>query len=85
MVRAGCPPQQRGSTRARRTAMKNWKLWAAIALAVLIGIVVLQNTESVTTKILWITVEMPRVLLLLTTLLVGVVIGVLLGRRMRRT
>ncbi len=65
--------------------MKNWKLWAAVALAVLIGIVVLQNTDSVETRVLWITMTMPRVLLLLITLLVGVVIGMLLGNRLRKT
>ena len=65
--------------------MKNWKLWAAVALAVLVVIVVLQNTDTVTTRILWVSVAMPRVLLLLTTLLVGVVIGILVGNRLRRS
>ena len=65
--------------------MKNWKLWLALTLAVLIAIVVLQNTDTVKTEILWITVEMPRVLLLVITLLVGVVIGILLGHRLRKS
>lgn len=65
--------------------MKNWKLWAAVALAVLVVVVVLQNTDTVTTRILWVSVAMPRVLLLLTTLLVGVVIGILVGNRLRRS
>lgn len=64
--------------------MKNWKLWLALTLAVLTGIVVLQNTDTVKTEILWITVEMPRVLLLVITLLVGVVIGILAGHRLRK-
>jgi uncharacterized integral membrane protein len=63
--------------------MKNWKVWTAVALAILVVIVVLQNTQPVATQILWITVEMPRVLLLVITLLVGVVIGVLVGGRLR--
>ena len=65
--------------------MKNWKLWAAVALAVFVVVVVLQNTDTVTTRILWVSVAMPRVLLLLTTLLVGVVIGILVGNRLRRS
>jgi len=65
--------------------MKNWKLWAAVVLAVFVVIVVLQNTDTVTTRILWVSVAMPRVLLLLTTLLVGVVIGILVGNRLRRS
>lgn len=64
--------------------MKNWKLWTAVALAALVAIVVLQNTTPVETKILWITVEMPRVLLLVTTLLIGVVIGILVGGKLRK-
>jgi len=64
--------------------MKKWKLWAAAALALLILIVVLQNTDSVETHVLWITVTMPRVLLLLVTLLAGVVVGLILGDRIRK-
>ncbi len=64
--------------------MKKWKLWCALALAVLVLIVVLQNTDSVETQILWITVSMPRVLLLLIMTLVGVVIGMIAGDRLRK-
>ena len=60
------------------------KLWSIVVLAVLVGVVVVQNTDSVQTKILWMTIEMPRVLLLLTMTLVGFVIGaVTFGRRGR--
>lgn len=64
--------------------MKNWKLWTAIALAALVLVVVLQNTTPVQTHILWITVSMPRVLLLLITLLAGIVIGLFVGDRLRK-
>jgi len=62
---------------------KRWKLWTAVALTLLVSIVVLQNTEPVTTEILWITVRMPLVLLLVTTLLAGVAIGLLISHRFR--
>lgn len=49
-----------------------------IAAAALFGIIVsLQNTESVQTHILFMTITTPRAVLLFVTLLLGVVIGVL--------
>ena len=56
---------------------------AAVAL-VLGAIVVFQNTETVQTRILFATVEMPRALLLALTLALGLVGGWLLGRRSRK-
>jgi len=44
-------------------------------VAVLVIIVVLQNTQSVETRILLVTLSMPRAVLLCVTLLVGVVLG----------
>lgn len=62
--------------------MKSLKNIIAAVLILLTIIVVLQNTESVETSLLFATVSMPRALLLLITLLVGVVVGLVLGTRM---
>ena len=57
--------------------MRRARLVVACVLAVLVAVVMLQNTEPVATRLLFATVEMPRALLLLTTLLVGFALGVL--------
>jgi len=62
--------------------MKKIRPIVAAVLAVLVLVVVLQNTESVETQLLFATVEMPRALLLLVTMLVGVVLGLVAGLRM---
>lgn len=62
--------------------MKKFRPIAVVVLAVLVLVVVLQNTESVRTKLLFVTVEMPRALLLLVTMLVGVVVGLVAGMRL---
>lgn len=57
--------------------MKNAKT-ILIAVAALLGIIIiLQNTESVQTNILFMAITMPRAVLLFVTLLLGVIIGVL--------
>ncbi len=61
--------------------MKN--VTAAVLLAVVV-IVVFQNTEVVETKLLLVTISMPRALLLFLTLLIGVIIGLLLGTKLGR-
>ena len=61
--------------RRRRERMKKLRRVGAGVLAVLMLVVVLQNTESVETRLLFATLSMPRALLLLITLLIGVVIG----------
>ena len=48
-----------------------------LVLAVLVVIVVLQNTEAVETQLLFATVTMPRAVLLLTTALIGFALGIL--------
>ena len=55
------------------------KLAAAVTLAFLMAVVVFQNTDPVATRILFITLTMPRAALLLITLLIGVVLGILLS------
>lgn len=55
--------------------MKNWRAVIIILISLLVLIVVLQNTKSVETKFLFITVTMPRALLLFLTFLFGFVVG----------
>jgi len=57
--------------------MKKVKIIGAIVVAVLILIVVLQNTQPVETKIFFATLSMPRALLLLVTLTIGFLLGFL--------
>ena len=48
-------------------------------LALILIIVIFQNTEIVQTRILFVTIQMPRALLLFTATVVGFVVGVFLG------
>jgi len=57
--------------------MKRVKMIGILVLALSIGIVVLQNTESVQTNILFFTIIMPRAVLLFLTALFGFIIGLL--------
>ena len=62
--------------------MKNLKIILIVIVAVLTVIVVLQNTAQVETRLLFVTVAMPRAILLAVTLLIGFAIGLLLGPRL---
>ena len=64
--------------------MSRWKLIAIVIIAVAAIIVVAQNTQAVETRLLFMTVTMPRAILLLITLLVGFVLGMLAAGRMSR-
>lgn len=57
--------------------MKKLRLIVTLVLAVLVVIVVLQNTEAVETHLLFATVTMPRAVLLLITALIGFSLGIL--------
>ena len=57
--------------------MKKMRLIATLVLAVVVVILVLQNTEAVETQLLFATVTMPRAVLLLTTALIGFALGIL--------
>ena len=57
--------------------MKRAKMIGILVLAAFIGIVLLQNTESVQTKILFFSFTLPRAVLLFFTALTGFIIGVL--------
>jgi len=50
-----------------------------ILLVVLAIIVIFQNTQAVETKLLFVTVTMPRALLLMVTFLVGLAVGFILS------
>jgi uncharacterized integral membrane protein len=59
--------------------MERFKL---VSIAVLIGlgvIIILQNTQPVETKILFMTITMPRAVLLMATTLIGFALGVLVS------
>lgn len=61
------------------------RIITAIVLAILVVIVVLQNTQTVETRLLFVTITMPRAVLLFVTLLVGFALGLItatwLGRK----
>jgi len=64
--------------------MKNWKIITALVVALLVLIVVLQNTAAVETQILFFTLTLPRALLLFLTFLIGFILGLvvmLTGKR----
>ena len=64
--------------------MKNTKQIAAIVAGILAVIVIVQNTATVETHILWITISMPRAVLLALTFALGVLSGILFSMRRRR-
>ena len=64
-------------TKYLRTA----KILTIVTLAIVILIVVLQNTEAVETKVLFMSITMPRAALLFGTLIAGFVIGLLCATR----
>jgi len=64
--------------------MRRAKMIGILLLALFIGIVILQNTESVQTKILFFSFTTPRAVLLFLTALIGFIIGVLSSLLMGR-
>ncbi len=58
------------------------KIIGIAILALLVIVVVLQNTETVETQILFLKLEMPRAALLFGTLVIGFALGVLMANRM---
>lgn len=57
--------------------MNKFKLIVAVVILLLVIIVFLQNTEAVETKLLFLTITMPRVLLLAVTFILGFVGGLI--------
>ena len=65
-------------TEKRRLSTVTYVRLAIIAAGVILAaIIILQNTQRTETKLLFITVEMPRAVLLLVTLAVGFVLGLM--------
>ena len=62
--------------------MKQVKTFTLAACALLAVIVAVQNTEAVDTRLLFMTVTMPRALLLIITLLIGAAVGLVIGARL---
>lgn len=65
------------------------KIIALLGFVLLVLIVTLQNTEEVETKLLFVTMNMPRALLLFLNLMIGYILGlvtmIILKRRAGRT
>ncbi len=59
------------------TLTSKFKLIALLVLAVLALVLILQNTQAVVTRLLFVTVSMPLAALLALTLLIGFAGGVL--------
>jgi uncharacterized integral membrane protein len=64
--------------------MNKLKIAVAAIVAVLLIIVILQNTQQVETRLLFVTIAMPRAVLLITALVVGFVIGLLAAGRLSK-
>jgi uncharacterized integral membrane protein len=64
--------------------LKNWKSAGLAVLAILAIVVVLQNTDDATTRILFVTVTMPRAVMLFITLALGFAVGLVMGARLAR-
>lgn len=62
---------------ARRVifAMTSLKRWSSLIVAVLLIIVIFQNVEPVSTKLLFVTIKMPRAALLFITAILGFILG----------
>lgn len=59
--------------------MVKLKLFAAFLLIVLVLVVIVQNTAPVETRLLFVTITMPRAALLAITMLIGVATGMLVA------
>ncbi len=57
--------------------MSKFRLICAAVLALIALIIVLQNTEPVETRLLFVTLTMPRAVLLMGTTIIGFILGVL--------
>lgn len=55
--------------------MKRFRIIASLIALFLVLIVIVQNSDTVTTNILFMTISMPRAALLGVTLLIGMLIG----------
>lgn len=61
------------------TTARKIKLGALVLILGIITIITLQNTQQVTTTLLWVNIQMPLALMLFTTFLFGVIGGFVLA------
>lgn len=59
--------------------MERFKLVSIAVLVILGVIIILQNTQPIETRILFMTITMPRAILLMGTTLIGFALGVLVS------
>ena len=59
--------------------MQRFKLVSILIISFIVLIIVFQNTEPVVTKIIFISITMPRAVLLFGTTMLGFVLGVLVS------
>ena len=64
--------------------MKKAKIILIILILILAVVVSLQNKQEVETKFLFTTITMPRVLLLLSTFVLGLIVGLITASTFRR-
>jgi uncharacterized integral membrane protein len=62
--------------------MKKFKIITIAVVSILVLIVILQNTQSVETKLLFVKITMPRAFLLMLTFLFGFIAGLLATLRL---
>ena len=60
-------------------SIKKLRLSAAVVLAILAIVLIMQNLEPVETKLLFVTMVMPRAALLAVTMLIGIATGILIS------
>lgn len=71
-------PEAQGKP-AKQGIFKKSGLITILVLTLIVTIIVLQNTHSVETHILFVTITMPRALLLLLTLAFGFIAGIIVS------
>ena len=59
--------------------MNRFKMISIATLTILGVIIILQNTEQVETKLLFLSITMPRAILLMGTTLIGFALGILVS------
>jgi len=64
--------------------MRRAKLITAVVIAVLVVVLLLQNTQAVETRLIFMSVTMPRAMLLLVTFLLGFVSGAVVSKGFRK-
>ena len=64
--------------------MKRTKIIVILIISLLALIVFVQNRQAVDTKLLFVTITMPRVLLLIVTFIMGFIVGIILAGYMLR-